>query len=1014
MTSGQDLLFLPDVGQVEGFVENTESRELVPIQGAYSWFLCGTAFGATANITEECPSPSSLVIHIRSEDVVLNLIRLSEDGIPRRLPPNVAFSMSGDSSTTEMAEYDGEIGFYTISVVSVVEIDDISITASLGSSSREINIQKDAVPPRILSFEPFERNSEEQQNTVTFLIVFSEEVFVNEATNSSFCDADLMPLSNQHPADELIRRSQECNIVIPSINITNSFQLSEFNQRRPAEFTTISSGEGFYVFYSVFPLEETPVNITLEIPVNSVRDFAGNTNNEPSNASILYDPQRRDTAPESLPEPLPSEDSISEGSDEISAAEVESRDVQRWRPTLSSTFVGEASAVVLLTSIILSLIASIASSFLGREITSGSIRMLNQAQKLYLTGRLAVADMPHTYTDFTKQFGWTMFDTVNRSHNSSDPTEQESDDDPMLTIEEAPRIAYTNDEGEHYQDYFNQIVFWIPLLLITLLLWHLIIVALLFYYKKNIPSFFTFPRLEIMFGYFYTPIMATASTGLFQGNKDSEPYVGLWMLIAFVFSFISLNVFIVWHTFFYTCVNERKANMFIDLGSQNDQDSQFLSKAYKFLTKRVSSLNETERNLLIWRIFNRLLMPRAQEELQRDPITQAPVQSIELVTPPETPSEFALHIAGGGGGQTRTSAGLARPSTSGQIEITESSIDEDEETEEEDTTTTTTYDRPYTTTTTVVSPQLESLHEYQNLGECCYGCWDWTVLSRVLGHPQPTSNWVGKTTSNGTNFLAAYGYIFEEYRGPRVIREEATYSVNSHTGSVNRGFLVTVMESPLRSGYGRQNQFQRFHVQVFFRLIDLVKLVLMGCLVGSINNTDDNEGQVITLLMASFLMITLMRYTRPFLNRVDMALSMFNEAADIFVFTMLLIIISSSPKSDRRRFEQMGVAMVVIQCIALAVMVLRYAVSTMSVSITCTSYIRHQNQQPQPSQLEKLIWRCHPSYLTRKYFDLWMVRALHKGLNGRRVKASELPRSVAALRYFHELRDRMFRIFSLK
>lgn len=43
-----------------------------------------------------------------------------------------------------------------------------------------------------------------------------------------------------------------------------------------------------------------------------------------------------------------------------------------------------------------------------------------------------------------------------------------------------------------------------------------------------------------------------------------------------------------------------------------------------------------------------------------------------------------------------------------------------------------------------------------------------------------------------------------------------------------------------------------------------------------------------------------------------------------------------------------------------------------------------------------------------------MVKALYKGLNGRRVKASELPRSMAARRYFHELREGMLRVISLK
>jgi len=60
-----------------------------------------------------------------------------------------------------------------------------------------------------------------------------------------------------------------------------------------------------------------------------------------------------------------------------------------------------------------------------------------------------------------------------------------------------------------------------PLLLVSLIFGHLIVVSLLFYYKKDIPSFFTFPRLEIMFGYFSTPIIATASAGLFHGDKGT-------------------------------------------------------------------------------------------------------------------------------------------------------------------------------------------------------------------------------------------------------------------------------------------------------------------------------------------------------------------------------------------------------------------------------------------------------------------------------------------------------------
>jgi len=113
--------------------------------------------------------------------------------------------------------------------------------------------------------------------------------------------------------------------------------------------------------------------------------------------------------------------------------------------------------------------------------------------------------------------------------------------------------------------------------------------------------------------------------------SDRERFIGLWMLIAFVFSFICFNIFVMWHTFYYTSVNERKANMFIDLGWHNDHESQFLSKAYKFLGKRSRSLNQTESNPLR-SILNLLRAPRGQGNQQQGLDTQAPVST----TPPKS------------------------------------------------------------------------------------------------------------------------------------------------------------------------------------------------------------------------------------------------------------------------------------------------------------------------------------------------------------------------------------------
>jgi len=122
-----------------------------------------------------------------------------------------------------------------------------------------------------------------------------------------------------------------------------------------------------------------------------------------------------------------------------------------------------------------------------------------------------------------------------------------------------------------------------------------------------------------------------------------------------------------------------------------------------------------------------------------------------------------MHISG----QATTSAGVAHMSNSEDGDDSYTNGDEDEDTEV--TTASTSSVRPYTISTSVSSESI-SLHEYKNLGECCFGCWNWAVLSKVLGRSQPPGTWVG-TTMEGTKFLASYGFIFEEYRGPRVIRE---------------------------------------------------------------------------------------------------------------------------------------------------------------------------------------------------------------------------------------------------
>lgn len=69
--------------------------------------------------------------------------------------------------------------------------------ANLGSVHRQINIQIDRIPPRVIDVRPQEIHYERRPHRVSFLMIFSEEVFASN--RNATCDAELMPLSAEHP-----------------------------------------------------------------------------------------------------------------------------------------------------------------------------------------------------------------------------------------------------------------------------------------------------------------------------------------------------------------------------------------------------------------------------------------------------------------------------------------------------------------------------------------------------------------------------------------------------------------------------------------------------------------------------------------------------------------------------------------------------------------------------------------------------------------------------------------------
>ena len=105
------------------------------------------------------------------------------------------------------------------------------------------------------------------------------------------------------------------------------------------------------------------------------------------------------------------------------------------RGSFPAKVIGELLSIMTASSIVMSLTASMSkrpnalspyfhhvhvlvfflvSSSLGGTTNPGAMKLLGYSQKLYMTGRLAVANVPWPYRDFTEQFNWSMFDNGER------------------------------------------------------------------------------------------------------------------------------------------------------------------------------------------------------------------------------------------------------------------------------------------------------------------------------------------------------------------------------------------------------------------------------------------------------------------------------------------------------------------------------------------------------------------------------------------------------------------------
>jgi len=85
--------------------------------------------------------------------------------------------------------------------------------------------------------------------------------------------------------------------------------------------------------------------------------------------------------------------------------------------------------------------------------------------------------------------------------------------------------CYNDGDANEDQDYeyFIRVVTWLPVILAVTVVCHTLLALLFFLLKIDIPLPLNFPRPEIMFGFFSSPILVMALVGIYDKGTSKLP-----------------------------------------------------------------------------------------------------------------------------------------------------------------------------------------------------------------------------------------------------------------------------------------------------------------------------------------------------------------------------------------------------------------------------------------------------------------------------------------------------------
>lgn len=181
--------------------------------------------------------------------------------------------------------------------------------------------------------------------------------------------------------------------------------------------------------------------------------------------------------------------------------------------------------------------------------------------------------------------------------------------------------------------------------------------------------------------------------------------------------------------------------------------------------------------------------------------------------------------------------------------------------------------------------------------------------------PEDEAVWLGRGKWDA-QFVKRYGCLFEDARGPQVLRVRSRYepweaAAADPDETVGSGILVPA------SPDGAEGALQA--LQTFGIVFAVTKMVLFAVIIngpGGVNNAV----QVIALVLIALMHVLYLRLCTPYRLRVELAAEMVASVCDMAVFACGVALIAKKQWSSQQR-HSMGVAMLALQAVGFLIFI---------------------------------------------------------------------------------------------